>query len=278
VIYGDDNRLDYYQVTDTHLLKLSQSVAVMIDKADVVLKGDLLGFKWQTLPSKNICENEKFSKQNSIGNCTGFLISEDILLTAGHCVSEKSCEENFWVFDYYLTSANDYSPVVKRESVVECQRVLQSEFIFASSSEITDYAVIKLKHKIKDRASLELDFNFRNQLIKMGQMDRLKLGTWGFPLGLPMKWTAGGDVLFWDPSQDTILSNLDGFTGNSGGPIFDLATKKVIGIYSAGPSDLIRNEEKGCFESRIISNPALGLESIYLLSNQSRLGKFLQKN
>ena len=50
-----------------------------------------------------LCKNEKFLNQPSGANCTGFLIAEDKLLTAGHCVSfDSDCEEFYWVFDLKL--------------------------------------------------------------------------------------------------------------------------------------------------------------------------------
>ena len=59
-----------------------------------------------------LCEREKFTKQPTASiNCTGFLVAEDLLLTAGHCMVNwgeardsvtPQCSDFHWLFDYEL--------------------------------------------------------------------------------------------------------------------------------------------------------------------------------
>ena len=63
-----------------------------------------MGFKMSSTTLKeytNLCEGERFGDEPSIATCTGFLIGEDLLATAGHCMTgPATCASSAWVFDY----------------------------------------------------------------------------------------------------------------------------------------------------------------------------------
>ena len=90
VIYGEDNRKDVFESTDSALVELSKSTAAMISSEKLKsVKGDVV-ISAQTLESRGICAKERFSKQISAANCSGFLVAPNILVTAGHCIKSES--------------------------------------------------------------------------------------------------------------------------------------------------------------------------------------------
>ncbi len=70
----------------------------------------------------------------------------------------------------------------------------------------------------------------------------------GHPNGLPLKVADSASVLRNDEPR-SFDTDLDAFQGNSGSPVFDAASRKVIGIVSHGHADNVR--EGSCKVPRV---------------------------
>src|SRR5665647_662685 len=119
VIYGDDNRVDVYESKNSAFVELSKSTAAMISAPNITTSssGEMI-IKGQTLVERGICAKERFSSQISAANCSGFLVSENVLVTAGHCIkNEADCAGYKWVFDYKIDHADQKSINVSQASV-----------------------------------------------------------------------------------------------------------------------------------------------------------------
>jgi hypothetical protein len=106
VIYGADNRHEVdYSYLDS-IIKSSSSIAIRVPNRRLHLRADNSGiFDILKIPLKNampnLCSTERFSDQYQLGDCTGFLIAKNRILTAGHCAfSNLDCENNSWVFNF----------------------------------------------------------------------------------------------------------------------------------------------------------------------------------
>jgi V8-like Glu-specific endopeptidase len=284
-IYGTDDRQDWFEVNSSNIKNLASSIAVRVEKKDLQLNSNfpfMLSWPQKTLQDYGICKDVAFANQVLLGDCTASLINDEYLLTAGHCVEENHCDDYYWVFDYYLTVAGSLSPILQQQHVVECQQVVAREFEF--TSKIIDYAVIKLKKPIVDRKPLVVDFNFESKLKHEDLHSKITLGTWGTPSGLPLKWTGNVKVGVWNQADSILSTNMDGFSGNSGGPVFDLESLKIIGVVSAGAFDWKSNENETCMRPAVISDnetivpKSKWLEFTYLISENNNLGKFLKKS
>lgn len=233
VIYGDDNRLEPY-VVEGIFHELSKSSAAMIKKEHIKSKGFwnkkyFLEFD-QTLRDRGICDQERFSDQQSAAKCSGFLVGKDILVTAGHCVYDsKDCRRFAWVFDYTLEEGQSRIHELKKRNIYHCDKIIKQ--VLDTRGTKVDYAVIKLDRKVKGRTPLKTR--------KSGMIsDSAELVVIGSPSGVPTKITFGGKIL--DNSNPYFFStNLDVFSGNSGAAVFNMKSGEVEGILVRGEEDYI---------------------------------------
>lgn len=234
VIYGEDNRLDPEDALNSLHVEISKSTAAQIANYKLTAHKSVYLLKNETLEdSMNVCAEEKFSQQNSIARCSGFLVGPDLLVTAGHCVSSQShCDGYSWAFDYRTDEIADGE--IEKSKVYKCKKILVQALDSAAKS---DYALIQLDRAVADRKPL----SFR----KSGKVATgAGLVVIGHPSGLPTKIAAGATVQ--DNSHDQFFkSDLDTFGGNSGSAVFDTKTGSVEGILVRGAKDYVMSP-KGC--------------------------------
>lgn len=239
VIYDDDNRFEANAHPDSRLREISDSVAAMVLPFRLVNDGDFFRLQTGTLKSRGICEAERFSGQTVLAGCTGFLISEDILVTAGHCITHKfDCQKFKWVFDFKITESNIIDRIPKK-NVFSCEHIISRE---KNDEAMLDYAVIKLDRPVPGRRALP----FRREGIISKDAN---LAVIGFPAGLPMK-IAGGGIIRDNSFINFFRTNLDAFGGNSGSPVINTRTGVVEGILVRGEADFVKDEEQNCLMAR----------------------------
>ena len=262
VIYGKDNRKDVYEVTNKLHLKLAKSTASLIMKKRLTKShGAFYANSTQTLAEgrSNICPSENFSDQPTLSHCSGFLVSPDTMISAGHCYdSAHSCSQSVWVFDYQMDNVSSINlDMISRRNVYECKKVIKSKF-----RDGEDYAIIKLKRKVLGRTPLK----FR----KIGKISsRSKLLVIGSPSGLPLKVANGGTVLN-NSGKYQFLTSLDTFKGNSGSPVFDSRTGLVEGILVSGKIDYVPSRSYDMNSCKIVnqcSQNARGCSSQRTIAN-----------
>lgn len=239
VIYGTDNRLDVYQVQNALHKKLTLSTAGMIHNSAFV-EGNEKNLKDiyypQTLQQvMNVCSHEKFSQQKLAPSCSGFLVGEDTLITAGHCYEGfdnpyNVCRDYKWVFGYEMKSSI-HNPTldIKNSDIYGCKEIINVKL-----NEQFDYAIIRLDRKVTDRPILK----FRES----GKIpDNTSLIVIGHPSGLPTKVATGAFVT--NNNEPTRFSaSLDTFQGNSGSAVFNAKTGVVEGILVMGKTDYVPSD------------------------------------
>jgi V8-like Glu-specific endopeptidase len=221
VVYGDDDRVDVVDHPNSDFRNYANSVAALISESQISLEGILSG---ETLGQKyNLCSGENFYDQKVIASCTGFLVDDDLLVTAGHCVgSAGKCDPGSkWVFGYSGTSYK-----VNPDDIYKCGEVVSSEW---NDSTQLDYALVRLDRKVVGRKPL----NFRLS----GRVDDSSpLVVLGHPTGLPLKIADNANVRQ-NNSSNYFVANLDTFGGNSGSPVINVDTGVVEGILVRGEED-----------------------------------------
>lgn len=258
VIYGDDNRVDVYASTIPDYVNLSRSTAAMIDP--IKLKADsktgLVRVLGQTLAARGVCHGERFSKQISAANCSGFLIGEKTLVTAGHCIQDEAdCRGNRWVFDFKVETENQGIVKVPAESVYSCAKIITRSLDAVNKN---DFAMIELDRPVTDRAPLKI-----RQEGKPSIGDSLVVI--GHPTGLPTKIADGAAVR--SNKGKFFVANLDTFGGNSGSAVFNTQTLEVEGILVRGENDYVYDGQQGCeVANRCENDECRGEDVTYILN------------
>lgn len=270
-----DNRFDISEAPPSASLQ-SRSVACLIRKEHLRKDGDkyylqnlrTLSETLQLTHQASIDPHLPFKDQPSIALGTAFLLSERELASAGHCFCEsgtkrlldgKKIKKVRVVFDFDSRACSSSSGDIE----VKVYKIEVGNSVFRLDGN-NDWALLSLKSKIEDRSPLKIH---EDQDIEVGQ----RVYMLGYPSGLPQKYTSNGIV--------RILKNhcfdveIDAFTGNSGSPIFDEITGKIIGMLLGGHKDYSISSN-GCLESHRVRPQeieALGYENCLRIT-----GEFLQ--
>ena len=236
VVYGDDSRLDYYQSDNEDLRTLTQqSIAAMVNEDTIVYEGDgtillrsnTLGNSW------GLCSGELFYDHPTAASCSGTLIDDDLLLTAGHCV-QGGCSSNRWVFNYYYESEGNLAQRLE-EDVYACDEVVALSVPGRGGG--ADYGIVRLDRPVSN-GHVPAAFNMEQWPVSDGDA----LHMIGFGSGIPAKIDSGGVVLSdgRGGSQNAFRGSVDAFGGNSGSGVFD-EDLNVVGILVAGEQDYVRD-------------------------------------
>lgn len=227
VIYGNDDRMDVYESSDALMKVLSASTAAQILNNKLTLKDNIYTLSAGTLEDEGICKSERFSNQLYASECSGFLISEDTLVTAGHCInSVNDCSNHSWVFDFSNISALQTSFTFTKDQVFKCTEIIAIE---KNNGELSDYAVLKLDRPVPGRAPLK----YRTS----GKVDNGAILTViGHPSALPTKITSNAEINY-NLNPVFFITNADTYGGNSGSAVIDSKTGMVEGILVRGEQD-----------------------------------------
>ena len=236
IVYGQDNRKDVKNLKDVRAKKLTKSIAGRIFKYALSDEGNHYSIEeFKTLSeSMNVCSGERFENQPTIVDCTGFLISPNLLATAGHCIVNpgqslrngfsQNCEFYSWIFDFNIDKNQSLSfKNISKSRVYNCKKVVSAKY-----TDDEDFAVIELDRVVEGRTPLEI--NQKNN-IKPGT----KLFVMGHPSGLPLKYA--NDAKVFNVAKTFFSTNLDTFGGNRGSPVFNQSTYLVEGILVRGDTD-----------------------------------------
>ncbi|NUN05500.1 MAG: trypsin-like peptidase domain-containing protein [Bdellovibrio sp.] len=173
-------------------------------------------------------EGFSWSSQPSLGFCSGILVAEDMVLTAGHCVAQADICSKMQVVANY-----DTSRLVTAMVSVSCKEVYKVKNDIGGQG--LDYALLKL----------EKSMGF--QPLKIAQTASVvneKIYTLGYPLG-SFKKKARGKVRQIVEGKGTYVASLDAFEGNSGSPVFSEKTHELIGVVSGGEGDFVTDAKEG---------------------------------
>jgi V8-like Glu-specific endopeptidase len=251
VVYGVDDRMEPYASPDERWRRIGQdSVAAMVDRRaldttdpeNVRLSGD-------TLADLGLCPDQRFLDQPTVADCSATLIDDDLLLTAGHCVTSlRECQRYRFVFGYHWTDGGTLSRITT-EDIFTCQSLVVHRL--SEGQESLDYAILQLDRPATPR---RVPAPIRASVTPVAQGGSVTLI--GFPSGLPAKVDSGGRVL--DPRAETLdyfAATTDSFYGNSGSGAFD-ADGALVGILVRGEEDY--EEVGGCLVVRVLPEDGSG--------------------
>jgi hypothetical protein len=227
VIYGVDDRQDVFQITDQAILNDVDSVVILCDQNDVTDNGNGTStLRTQNFgTSHNLCATEPFRDQPLGGFCSGFLVSPDIIATAGHCVDPSDVTTLRFVFGFRMLNATTARTVIDNTEIYRGVNIIGRQLV----GDGADWALVRIDRPVTNHSVVRIR--------RAGQIaNNQAVHVIGHPVGLPTK-VAGGAVVRDISPPAFFVANLDTYGGNSGSPVFNSDTHEVEGILVRGETD-----------------------------------------
>jgi len=250
VIYGADDRLDVYEVSEPDLVVAAHSTAAVVARSWLTDNGN----ETYTLPGTPtlaqdilaglglpLCLSEPFATQPVPAYCSGFLVGEDLLVTAGHCVVNAfECSTTAFVFGFEMADASTPVLTYPASDVYFCSEIVDREQVASGP----DWAVIRLDRPVVGHDPLPIR---RTGSVSLGD----SLVMIGHPVGLPTK-VAGGATVRSNAAASYFQANVDAYGGNSGSAVLNATTLEVEGVLVRGNPDWVQSG--GCIVSNQCSD------------------------
>ena len=226
VIYGEDDRVDIYQVENKDVLKNASAVGSMWEISDVenMRNGNSSLRTIDFGTAYNLIYSEPFRSQPVGAFCTVFLVAPDVVVTAGHCTNRANYKNKLVVFGYRMNNKTVPNLTIPTSSVYKIKEVLGWNL---SGSTGSDFAVLRLDRKVVGITPLKVSTKTVKWLDYVYVL--------GHPCGLPLKYAPNGKVessLF----DAYFNASVDTYGGNSGSPVFNKC-HEVVGILVRGETD-----------------------------------------
>ncbi len=254
VIYGNDDRTEYYQ-TNNKNQKLADATVALVSTS--MLQQTTTGYNvkytsYNLQVAQNLCEDENFSEQNVLAFCSGFLIAPNIIVTAGHCISDQTdCSSTKFIFDNTITESNDNKgpSSFTNDKVYSCQSIIHT----VAESGGRDFAIIELDRDVENRTPLKIR---TSGTIALND----PLTVFGHPSGIPLKIA---DNAYVRSIESTFFeTNLDTFGGNSGSAVINNKTLEVEGILVRGETDYQYDAANSCYRVNNCSDTGCSGEDV----------------
>jgi len=246
VVYGDDDRIDVYQETDEQRQQWAAATCALISSSRMTqnldgswtLSSPAAYLRWG-VPA---CDGEPFGDQPTAASCTGFMVADDLIVTAGHCYSTSSISTICFVFGFWML--DETTP---RLNFLESEVYRGVEVVSYASSGDYDHSIVRVDRPITAPDAQAFVVR-REGTILPGEY----VGVIGHPSGLPMKIAFGNTYVRSSDLDGFFVANLDTYGGNSGSPVINATTGILEGILVRGATDFILDTVNNCFYSNVL--------------------------
>jgi V8-like Glu-specific endopeptidase len=231
--YGMDNRKDLYEIVNFEISKYARATCCLVDNSYIEAY-DNFNYKINCR-STGYCSDVRFHDQKRLAECSAFAIAPDIILTAGHCITEEKISRFSILYEFNLPEKVEESDsIVKSDNVYKIIKLLER----GKLSNGLDYAILNIDRPVSDDRILKIR--------RTGKIsDNSKLYVAGYPDGLPLKISNDGNIRKND-NDIIFITDLDTFQGNSGSPVFNEITHVVEGILTKGDTDFFYDDKNRC--------------------------------
>jgi hypothetical protein len=239
IVYGSDDRLDYFALPDPGPERLlAESMVVLVSSAVWKATGGDLARAPSWADAAGLCPGEPFADQPAAAFCSGVLVDWDLVLTADHCTRAYGVQDFRAVLGYYYAAPGRLA--MGPEDDVPVAEILNEELDPAGTEARLDYAWLRLARPVGPPwrpAALYV----APSALQAGD-PVISVGAGG---GVPLKWDAGGRVqdarTTW---SDYFVADSDNSGGSSGGGAFDGAGV-LTGVTARGGTDFMTTAS-GC--------------------------------
>lgn len=219
VIYGADERLEVYEVSPGPVRTVATTaVPALLRATSLSIAGDRVTPLGPTAGDEHgLCPDERFVNQVSGVGCTAVLVDDDLVLTAGHCLNDRPCADQRYLFGWYYDAPGLLRDTLTSD-VFSCWQI-----VLSANVGDRDFAFVRL-----DRPAAGAPVAVRPTRPSLGET----LSLVGYPTGLPAKVVESGTV-----TSTTVGSSfrvrVDALPGNSGSPLLD-AAGAFVGLLHSG--------------------------------------------
>lgn len=263
-IYGVDDREQITSNTAEKYKEAARSVALIVSD-DLLKKGfsKTLISGQKAEKNFNMCSGERFNDEMTLPGCSGFLVGEDLLVSAGHCFeSAEDCENKKIIFDVDAKKQTSSGYIVSTKNVFACKEIISSASGI-NAVDGQDYALIRLKKAVKMRPFLKVRAAGKIE-------DEAAVFMIGHPLGMPLTLSKAAKIAN-NEQEVTFKVGIDAFEGNSGSPVINDKTMEVEGILINGQQDIVSDSQNQCYRN---AKHESGGEGVYRITG---LSEFLKK-
>ncbi|WNG36410.1 trypsin-like serine protease [Archangium violaceum] len=239
IVYGTDDRQDVYAHPNATLRARAQQATVALMEPgsfDATDPNNVTFSDWTLGEAYNLCTTERFRDDPIAAGCSGTLIDDDLVLTAGHCVLDAAdCANKRFVFNYYRPAAGTLKTVTT-EDIFSCASIVARKLEDVGGRNL-DYAILRLDRPATPRFT-PAPVRMNNTALSTGQ----NVAVIGCGSGVPFKIDSGGSVR--DPrsgTRDYFVASTDTFGGNSGSGVYETSGYTVAGILVRGDEDYVSN-------------------------------------
>jgi hypothetical protein len=217
---GRDDRTDVEDVHDRAVQENAKAVCAIVETNKIWF--DVATRQWivehyETQGEKHsICEGN-FIDQPTFAYCTGFLVGDSLIATAGHALTNLRFDvSNFVAVFGYATDSGRIVVAFDTTDVFLPVKIEESHFMGHR-----DWGLVRLDRS-PGRAPVTIE---RANSVRLGDTVYML----GYGEGLPLKYTGGASVS--DTSHKlSFQASLDAFGGDSGAPVFAKESNRVVGM------------------------------------------------
>ncbi|RKH37805.1 trypsin-like serine protease [Corallococcus llansteffanensis] len=262
VVYGNDDRQDVYAHPSATLQERARksTVALMFPESIDASNPNNITFTEGTLNDwENLCSDQRFRDDPAPAFCSGTLIDDDLVLTAGHCIEDVAdCADTRFVFKFYRT-ANGMMETITSADIFSCKSIVARKSEGENDQyRYVDFTIVKLDRSAAPRFS-PAPVRPGNAPLAVGA----NVAVIGSGSGIPFKIDSGGAVRENNAAfMDNFIATTDTFSGNSGSGVYETVNNTVAGILVRGEEDYVPRDGANCNEVNVCTETGCSGEGI----------------
>jgi hypothetical protein len=223
IIYGADDRRDVYAHPEARLRERAQRSTVALMKASALNTSNPsnVTFNAPTLGvDKRLCTTEPFRDDPTPAFCSGTLVDDDLVLTAGNCFTTGvTCADTRFVFKFYRTSPTTMETITT-EDIFSCQSII---------TQASGHAMVRLDRSATPRFT-PAPMNIASKPVALNQ----RVAMIGASAGTPLKIDSEGYVS--STSSYDFMASTDAMgKAAAGSGVYELNGFTLVGIQSKNP-------------------------------------------